>query len=60
MLACNRISGGEEVEVLDAWNPGYSNVIDDDQDTVMFNSSVEDGRIFCRYREKTTMKLLAE
>ena len=37
------------VEVLDAWNPGYSNQVDDVQDTFMYTSSVEDGRIICRY-----------
>ena len=38
------------VEVLDAWNTEYNNIVDDDQDTFMYTSSVEDGRIICRYK----------
>ena len=49
VFACNRISGGDEVEVLDTFNPGYSNTVDSVQDTFMISSSVTDGRISCRY-----------
>ena len=48
VLACNLRPDGE-VEVLDTWNldEGRGNVRDDVDDTLMFASSVVDGRIKC-------------
>jgi hypothetical protein len=52
VFACNRRPDGE-LEVLDTWNDGgRNNIPDPTQDTCLFSSSFEDGRIKCSYVEK--------
>ena len=51
VMACNRINGGEEVEVLNSWNPpgGHASVVNRVMNAYAFSKSLKDGRVFCRY-----------